>query len=97
MNYDYTTGFPYKQLPWGYQQRAVDDRFFSLVKDMAVAMADRCQDGLLDHNAFGKTVVAAAGSVMMEYLYATGERRRPMSKEEFQSEIDRLVKEVGKK
>lgn len=97
MNYDYTTGFPYKQLPWGYQQRAVDDRFFSLVKEMAVAMADRCQDGLLDHDAFGKTVVAAAGSVMMEYLYVTGERNRPMSPEEVRKEIERLSSGVSRK
>lgn len=97
MNYDYSTGFPYKTLPWGYQQRAVDDRFFELVKAMSVAMADRCQDGLLDYDAFGKTVVAAAGSVMTEYLYVTGERRRPMSPEEVRKDIDRLYKEVSKK
>ena len=97
MNFDYTTGFPYKQFPWAYQQRAVDDRFFGLVKEMAVAMADRCQDGLLDYDAFGKTVVAAAGSVMMEYLYVTGERKRPMSPEEVRKEIERLSKEVSKK
>jgi hypothetical protein len=94
---DDSTGFPYRVMPWGYQQRAADDRFFELVKAMSVAMADRCQDGLLDPEEFGKTVVAAAGSVMVEYLDVTGERRRPMSPEEVRKDIDRLYKEVIKK
>jgi hypothetical protein len=94
---DDSTGFPYRVMPWGYQQRAADDRFFELVKAMSVAMADRCQDGLLDHDAFGKTVVAAAGSVMVEFLYVSGERQRPLSPEEVRKEINRLREEVSKK
>jgi hypothetical protein len=94
---DDSTGFPYRVMPWGYQQRAADDRFFELVKAMSVAMADRCQDGLLGPEEFGKTVVAAAGCVMIEYLDVTGERRRPMSPEEVRKDIDRLYKEVIKK
>ena len=93
MNYDYST------VPYSYWHvpKPRDDRFFELVKAMSVAMADRCQDGLLDHDAFGKTVVAAAGSVMVEYLYVSGERRRPMSPEEVRNQINSLVKEVSKK
>jgi 2-methylcitrate dehydratase PrpD len=94
---DDSTGFPYRVMPWGYQHRAADDRFFELVKAMSVAMADRCQDGLLDHDAFGKTVVAAAGSVMVEFLYVSGERQRPLSPEEVRKEINRLREEVSKK
>ena len=97
MKLDDSTGFPYRVMPWGYQQRAADDRFFELVKAMSVAMADRCQDGLLDHDAFGKTVVAAAGSVMVEFLYVSGERQRPLSPEEVRKEINRLREEVSKK
>ena len=93
MNYDYST-VPY---PYWHVQKPRDDRFFELVKAMSVAMADRCQDGLLGPEEFGKTVVAAAGSVMVEYLDVTGERRRPMSPEEVRKDIDRLYKEVIKK
>lgn len=89
--------FDYSAAPYWHVQQPRDDRFFELVKAMSVAMADRCQDGLLDHNAFGKTVVAAAGSVMVEYLYVSGERRRPLSAEEVLKDIDRLYKEVSKK
>ena len=97
MNFDYSQ-CRYTASPWQYQQKTNnDDRFFKLVKAMSVAMADRCQDGLLDCDVFGKTVVAAAGSVMMEFLYATGERQRPLSVEERQKQFDALVKEVSKK
>ena len=93
MKYDYST-VPY---PHWHVQNPRDDRFFELVKAMSVAMADRCQDGLLGPEEFGKTVVAAAGCVMIEYLDVTGERRRPMSPEEVRKDIDRLFKEVIKK
>ncbi len=73
-----------------------DDRFFQLVKEMSVAMAGRCQDGLLGPEEFGKTVVAAAGCVMTEFLYTTGERRRPISPEEQSKEIARLVEAMKK-
>jgi hypothetical protein len=73
-----------------------DDRFFQLVKEMSVAMVSRCQDGLLGPEEFGKTVVAAAGCVMMEFLYANGERRRPLSPEEQAKEIERLAETLKK-
>ena len=90
MKYDYST-VPY----WHVQQRS-DDRFFQLVKEMSVAMANRCQEGLLGCEEFGKTVVAAAGCVMVEFLYANGERRRPLSTEEQAKEIERLVESLKK-
>lgn len=73
-----------------------DDRFFQLVKEMSVAMANRCQDGLLGPEEFGKTVVAAAGCVMAEFLYVNGERRRPLSPEEQSKEIERLMEAMKK-
>ena len=85
----------YQTLPCPYRQRVVEDRFFDLVKSMSVAMADRCQDGLLDCEMFGKTVVAAAGSVMIEFLYASGERQRPMSAEDRAKFLDSLAGKVG--
>lgn len=91
----YLDGY-YPASDWRYAA-PVDHRFFSLVKEMAVAMSDRCQDGLLDPESFGKTVVAAAGCVMAEYLYVSGERKRPISAEERSKEIDRLVKEMSKR
>ena len=94
MNYDYST-VPYSY--WHVPTKPRDERFFELVKAMSVAMADRCQDGLLDYDAFGKTVVAAAGSVMVEFLYVSGERQRPLSPEEVRNQINSLVKEVSKK
>lgn len=69
---------------WSYKQwvRHSDDRFFQLVKEMAVAMSDRCQEGLMGPDEFGKMVVSAAGGVMLEFLYTSGERQRPLSHEE---------------
>ena len=90
MKYDYST-VPY----WHVQQRN-DDRFFQLVREMSVAMANRCQEGLLGPEEFGKTVVAVAGCVMVEFLYANGERRRPLSPEEQAKEIERLVESLKK-
>lgn len=81
----------------GWHYHRVDDRFFELVKAMAVAMADRCQDGLLEYDVFGKTVVAAAGSVMVEFLYASGERQRPMSAEDRATLLESLAGKVGGK
>jgi hypothetical protein len=90
LKYDYST-VPY----WHVQQRN-DDRFFQLVREMSVAMANRCQEGLLGPEEFGKTVVAVAGCVMVEFLYANGERRRPLSPEEQAKEIERLVESLKK-
>lgn len=92
MNYDYST------VPYSYWHvpKPRDDRFFELVKAMSVAMADRCQEGLLGPEEFGKTVVAAAGCVMVEFLYANGERRRPLSPEEQAKEIKRLMESLKK-
>ena len=81
---------------WHHTYVYTDDRFFQLVKEMSVAMSGRCQDGLLGPEEFGKTVVAAAGCVMTEFLYTTGERRRPLSPEEQSKEIERLVETLKK-
>lgn len=69
-----------------------DDRFFELVKLLSVQMADRCQDGLLGPEQFAKTVVAIAANVMQEFLYMTGERKRPPSQEEQRQMLDEIAK-----
>lgn len=90
------THFTSTGIHWGHNWREVqlsrDDRFFELVKALAVATADRCQEGLLDESEFGKRVVAMAGCTMAEFFYATGERKRPMTADE----VDRLLREFKK-
>lgn len=76
---------------WG-RYEVKDDRFFELVKALSVQMADRCQDGLLGPEQFAKTVVGIAGCVMVEFLYASGERMRPLPPEEQWKVLDALTK-----
>ena len=68
-----------------------DDRFFELVKAMSVAMAGRCQEGLLPPDKFAEEVVGTSAWVMSEFLIRNGERKRPLSPEE---QIKRLMESV---
>jgi len=74
--------------------RGRDDRFFELVKAMAVAMAGRCQEGLLPPDKFAEEVVGTSAWVMSEFLIRNGERNRPLSAEEQAKEIKRLMESV---
>lgn len=88
---DYVCAPVYQGHSWK-RHELKDDRFFDLVKALSVQMADRCQDGLLNPEQFAKTVVGIAGCVMAEFLYTSGERKRPPSPEEQQKVLDEITK-----
>ncbi len=81
---------------WHVHHAKHDDRFFQLVKEMAVAMAGRCQDGLLPPDKFAEEVVGTSAWVMLEFLIRNGERKRPLSQDEQAKEIERLMQAMKK-
>lgn len=79
-----------RTLPAGYEMHRGPDweqRLWSLTEKLAVCMADRCQDGLMTPEDYGKLVYAMA-SWTVNAAYYRG--RQPATPEEVYKEIERL-------
>lgn len=81
-------------LPAGYEIHHLppdwESRLWSLTHDLAVRMADRCQEGLMTPEEFGKLSHTMAAWTVSEAIEAT--KPKPLTAEE----IDRLLKGTQK-
>lgn len=81
-------------LPVGYEMRRLppdwESRLWSLTHDLAVRMADRCQEGLMTPEEFGKLARNMAAWTVSEAIEAA--KPKTLTAEE----IDRLLKGTQK-